>query len=155
MAEQFKGDLMERIERLERANFRWRVVGLTAIAGVLLLGGYAVSQKEQQKPQAAPTAGAREFPIDPTPAPVTYTNFVRVSVTPEELILDLALNTQTNPDSNQPIRIANRVVMNFFTAKRLMTALQGVVQQYETTYGPLELDFQKRIIPGAKAPSGK
>src|SRR5262245_49040908 len=47
--------------------------------------------------------------------PVTYTNFARVSVTPEELILDLALNSERTPDMNKPIRTSNRVVMNFYT----------------------------------------
>ena len=35
--------------------------------------------------------------------------------------------------------------MNFFTAKRLLNALYGVVTQHETAYGVLELDFQKRL----------
>lgn len=146
---------MERIERLERANFRWRLVSIVALTGVLGLAGYAWSQREQQKAPGLQPADPANFPIDQAPAPVTYANFVRVSVTPEELILDLALNTQMTPDAAQPIRVSNRVVMNYFTAKRLSNALQGVVQQYEATYGPLELDFQKRILPGAKNPAGK
>lgn len=139
---------MERIECLERARNRWRLVSLVALAAILLVGGSAFSQREQQK-------GPGTFTVDPAPAPVTYTNFVRVSVTPEELILDLALNTQLEANPKEPIRVSNRVVMNYFTAKRLANALQGVVQQYEEAYGPIELDFQKRMLPKAKRPAGK
>ena len=146
---------MERIERLERANFRWRLATLIAFAGILVAGGFAFSQRLQPKGAGEQPLPAVNFPVDAAPAPVTYANFVKVSVTPEELALDLGLNLDVNPDPKQPIRISNRVVMNYFTAKRLSNALQGVVQQYENTYGPIELDFQKRIVPGANAPGGK
>ena len=146
---------MERIERLERANKRWQVVCLCAVValiGALSFTAYAFTQREQEKggqpPQPAP-----EFPMETAkPLPVTYTNFVRVSVTPEELILDLALNTQVTPDAKQPIQVTNRVVMNFFTVKRLSLALQQVLQQHEAVYGPIELDFQKRAVRGGKGP---
>lgn len=144
---------MERIERLERANVRWRLVSLLAFVGILGVGGYAFSQRAQPNgPAGQPPAN---FPVDAAPAPVTYANFVRVSVTPEELALDLGLNLDVNPDPKQPIRMSQRMVMSYYTAKRLTSALQGVVQQYENTYGPIEVDFQKRVVPGANVPAGK
>jgi hypothetical protein len=145
---------MERIQRLERANFRWRLSSILAFAGILGLGAYAFSQREQQKAPLAQPAVQGNFPIDQGAAPVTYTNFVRVSVTPEELILDLALNTQVEVDPKEPIRVSNRLVMNYFTAKRLSNALQGVVKQHEDTYGPIELDFKNRMLPAAKKGGG-
>ena len=33
--------------------------------------------------------------------------------------------------------------MNFFTAKRLMNHLIGVISHHENIYGPLELDIQR------------
>jgi hypothetical protein len=85
-----------------------------------------------------------QFPTDYSQLSTVYTNFCRVSLTPEELVLDFGLNTQLQPNPTEPIKLSHRVVMNFFTAKRLMNALIGVVQQYENTYGVLELDFQRR-----------
>jgi hypothetical protein len=151
---------MERIESLERANKRWRFVGISAVLAlivVLVVTSHAFSQREQkkadaQKPQPQPAAPV-EFVIDRTPAPVTYANYVRVRVTPEELVVDFGLNTQTKPEPDEPIRFSSRVVMNYYTAKRLSNALQQVVQQHEATYGPLELDFQKRALQGAKRPA--
>jgi hypothetical protein len=107
------------------------------------------------QPQQAP-----QFPTDISNISTVYTNFCRVSVTPEELILDFGLNTQVQPNPAEPIRLSHRVVMNFFTAKRLMNALLGVVSQHENAYGVLELDFQRRARnvaqqrPGAARPGG-
>ena len=94
------------------------------------------------------------FPVDNSEMSTVYTNFCRVSVTPEEMILDFGLNTQLTPTPTEPVRLTHRVVMNFFTAKRLMNALLNVVNQYESTYGPLELDFQRRFR-GLRPPAGQ
>src|SRR4051794_7932705 len=95
--------------------------------------------------EAAPTGAALpQFPTDSAGLSTIYTNFCRVSVTPEELVLDFGLNTQISPTPTEPIKLSHRVVMNFYTAKRLMNALLGVVSQHENTYGVIELDFQRR-----------
>ena len=95
-------------------------------------------------PPAAPAEQPPQFPTDYSTLSTVYTNFCRVSVTPEELVLDFGLNTQITPNPAEPIKLSHRVVMNFFTAKRLMTALMSVVNQHENAYGVLELDFQRR-----------
>ena len=52
-------------------------------------------------------------------------------------------------DSNEPIEIAQRIIVNFFTAKRLLMALHMAVQRHEAAFGVLETDVQKRVVPGA------
>jgi hypothetical protein len=86
-----------------------------------------------------------QFPTDSAALSTVYTNFCRVNVTPEELVLDFGLNPTLTPTPSEPIKLTHRVVMNFYTAKRLLNALYGVVTQHETAYGVLELDFQKRL----------
>ena len=100
---------------------------------------------EETRPAAeAQAQQAPQFPTDYSGLSTVYTNFCRVSVTPEELVLDFGLNTQITPTPSEPIKLSHRVVMNFYTAKRLMNALIGVVNQHENAYGVLELDFQRR-----------
>jgi hypothetical protein len=137
---------MDRIEKLERANVRWRLISLGA---ALAVAGYALAQGQRNK---GPEVGLdiQKIPVEKTPAATTYTNFCRVSVTPEELILDFGLNTQVEPDPKEPVRVSSRVVMNYFTAKRVLLALNNVVTEHEKSYGNLELDWQKRLVPGAK-----
>src|SRR5262245_8671593 len=102
------------------------------------------------EPQAQPQApGAQvQFPTDAGALSTVYTNFCRVNVTPEELVLDFGLNPTLTPSPAEPIKLTHRVVMNFYTAKRLLNALYGVVTQHENAYGVLELDFQKRLRGG-------
>ena len=103
------------------------------------------SMADEMTPPVAPEQVAQpQFPTDYSALSTVYTNFCRVSVTPEELILDFGLNTQVVPNPSEPIKLSHRVVMNFYTAKRLMTALMSVVNQHENAYGVLELDFQRR-----------
>ncbi len=108
---------------------------------------------EETKPALPPEAAAGQppqFATDTSALSTVYTNFCRVSVTPEELVLDFGLNTQIQPVPTEPIKLSHRVVMNFYTAKRLMNALLNVVGQYENTYGVLELDFQRRARGGPR-----
>lgn len=74
-----------------------------------------------------------------------YANFCRVTGSPEELIVDFGLNPQPVGMPKDPIDVKQRVVMNFFTAKRLLAALQMSVQRHEAVFGVLETDIQKRL----------
>src|SRR5881396_4279983 len=82
----------------------------------------------------------QQFTTDASQISTVYTNFCRVSVTPEELVLDFGLNTQMIPTGTETVKLSHRIVMNFFTAKRLLLALSQVVQQHEGSFGALELD---------------
>lgn len=100
--------------------------------------------ESQQKPAAAPAQP--QFPTDYSNLSTVYTNFCHVSLTPEELVLDFGLNPHWGPNPpTDPIKVTHRVVMNFYTAKRMLLALQAVVSQHEKAFGTLELDVQKRV----------
>jgi hypothetical protein len=79
-----------------------------------------------------------------------YANFCRVTGTPEELIVDFGLNKNVGPQPGETIEIAQRIIVNFFTAKRLMAALHMAVQRHEAAFGTLETDVQKRVVPQAR-----
>ncbi len=83
--------------------------------------------------------------MDSTQLSTVYANFCRVTGTPEELVLDFGLNTQMTPNPTEPLKLTHRLVLNFYTAKRLLGALHMAVQQHENVYGVLEVDIQKRV----------
>lgn len=88
----------------------------------------------------------------------SYANFCRVTPGYEELIIDFALSPQpigaTQPQ--QKIDIDQRVIVNYYMAKRLMQLLHGAVQRYESIFGVLETDIQKRVRqPGSTQPAKK
>src|SRR5947209_12558995 len=105
-------------------------------------------------PQAQPQQAA-QFSVDSSALSTAYANFCRVTGTPEELVLDFGLNTSMTPVQNEPVKLTHRLVVNYFTAKRLLGALHMAVQQHENVYGVLETDIQKRVRqpgPGAARP---
>jgi hypothetical protein len=99
----------------------------------------AAAAPQQQQPV--------QIPVDIEHMVSTYANFFRVTGTPEELVLDFGLNTQQVTPSGSPesVRLNQRLVLSFYTAKRLLNALQWAVSRYEGNFGVLETDFQKRI----------
>jgi hypothetical protein len=107
------------------------------------------SKKDAQAPDQA--AERQQVQVDDSKALTAYANFFRVAGMPEELILDFGLNTQPFGVPSQPIVVNLRVVLNFFTAKRMLHALQLAVQRHEAAFGVLETDIQKRLRPGIAA----
>ncbi len=74
-----------------------------------------------------------------------YTNFCYVSMKADELILDLAIDPSPLGTQVQELRVDQRVIMNYYTAKRLATMLTGAVQRHEQMFGRLEVDVRKRL----------
>ncbi len=85
--------------------------------------------------------------VDDSSAVATYANFFRITSTPEELILDLGLNQQAFAQGDTTVRIAQRIAVNYFTAKRLLGALAAAVQRHEKSFGEIETDVMKRVHP--------
>lgn len=87
----------------------------------------------------------QSLPLDMTDVQTSYTNFVRVTSTPEEMLLDFGLNVQNNKAKKSPIEVKQRVVMNYYSAKRMATAVQIAIERHEKAFGPIETDVRKRM----------
>jgi len=100
-----------------------------------------------QAPEAAAPQQQQQIQVqvNDEDAIACYANFCRVTGSPEELIVDFGLNPQPVGIPKDPIYVKQRVIMNFFTAKRLLAALQMSVQRHEAVFGVLETDIQKRL----------
>jgi len=111
-----------------------------------------VSSVESEKPEEkrVEAGQAPQIKVDDSKAHACYTNFCRVTGTPEELIVDFALNQQPMGAVSEPLVITQRLVMNYYTAKRLLHALALSVQRHEAAFGVLETNVQKRITPAAR-----
>jgi hypothetical protein len=111
-------------------------------------------EKEIEIPAAAELPAQAQQPqrvqvqIDDTKAMALYANFCRVTGTPEELIIDFGLNPQPFGVPTEPIPVTQRIITNFYTAKRMLHALSLTIQRHEATFGVLETDVQKRVRPG-------
>ncbi len=90
----------------------------------------------------------QQIQVDDSKAVAMYVNFCRVTGTPEELIIDFGLNPQPMGTPTAPIAVTQRIVTNFFTAKRMLHALMMTIQRHEGAFGVIETDVQRRVQPG-------
>lgn len=88
--------------------------------------------------------------VEISSATLCYANFCRVTGTPEELILDFGLNSQPHGTPTEPIEVSQRLVVNYYTAKRMLNALAASVHRHEQAFGQLETDVQKRVVVPAQ-----
>lgn len=153
MADFVTGSDSERIGNLERANRRWCLITCVAVAIAVYSGAIVFSRSDHQpNPTKGQPPGASVPSTDHTLMPVLYVNQVRASLTPEEIVLDLAVATEPTAEANGSVSPAHRVALSYQTAKRLSTALHVAVQRHESTFGPIELNPNNRKLPGT-APS--
>jgi hypothetical protein len=96
---------------------------------------------EAQRQQSQPV----QVQVKDEDAIACYANFCRVTGSPEELIVDFGLNPQPVGVPKDPIVVKQRIIMNFYTSKRLLAALQMSIQRHEAVFGVLETDIQKRL----------
>ena len=122
----------------------------------------AVVEKEEKVKEAKTTENkpkeAKEAVVEQPQAPTgpkitlddseiiaCYANFCRVSSTPEELILDMGLNPQPMARVDTTVKVKQRLIMNHYTAKRMLSALSMALQRHEQAFGVLETDVLKRV----------
>ncbi|MSR30093.1 MAG: DUF3467 domain-containing protein [Gemmataceae bacterium] len=108
-------------------------------------------KKPAGQPEDAPTTQQTEVIFSEKNLHSAYANFARVTATPEEVIIDLALNSNPFATGRQEISIDQRLIMNFFTAKRLFTTLGMTLQKHEEAFGVIELDPRRRVRVQAPA----
>ncbi|MBN1943400.1 MAG: DUF3467 domain-containing protein [Phycisphaerae bacterium] len=78
----------------------------------------------------------------------SYANAFRTNGTAEEVMLDFGINlVAPGQEKDQPeilFQVNNRVVLNYYSAKRLAITLSQLIRRHEDQFGELELDMSKR-----------
>ena len=100
--------------------------------------------------QARQQTGAQQVQlrIDEREMATSYANAFRTNATAEEVMLDFGVNLP-NPaaQADKPeilFRITNRIVLNYFSAKRMTITLSQLIRRYEEQFGELELNVANR-----------
>lgn len=79
----------------------------------------------------------------------SYANAFRTNGTAEEVMLDFGVN-MVNPASQGEetpeivFQVNDRVIMNYYSAKRLAITLSQLIRRHEEQFGELEMDMSKR-----------
>ena len=79
----------------------------------------------------------------------SYANAFNTHGLVNEVILDFGLNMPVPPQPDQPpeimLQITDRIILNYYSAKRLALTLGQLVRRHEERFGELELDDSKRV----------
>jgi hypothetical protein len=117
--------------------------------------GEIVEKPGEDTPAAGDAGQQIRITLDDSGVEASYSNFCRVTGTPEEVIIDFSLNPNPFNRQNQTVRVDKRLVLNHYTAKRLFAALQQTIMRHEQNFGVIELNVQRRLAPGASAAGKK
>ena len=107
---------------------------------------------EEEKIATAATPQTQQI-IEPEGLDPLYANFVRVAGLPEEMVFDFGLNPQPFGSAPAPVKVSQRLIVNYFTAKRLWLALGAFLQRHEQAFGAVEIDVTKRVLPKTQRPA--
>ncbi len=99
------------------------------------------NEKQQAQPE-------QQVKIDAEGVLPTYANLCRVTSTPEEIIMDFAVNPNAfGKVLDEPLKLNHRIIMNYQAAKRVALILGETIRRHEANYGTIELDPRKRVKP--------
>ncbi len=101
-----------------------------------------------------------DLKIQQTGVETTYVNSFKHHPTPEEFMLDLGINRlEPTGQPDRPVEVHfnvnTRLVMNYYTAKRLAAAIVGVVNRYEERFGELDLNANRPASFSQPASAGE
>ena len=101
--------------------------------------------------QAQEQSGQRQITlrVNEQDMKTSYANAFRTNGTAEEVMLDFGLNLMGQPQNTQGqaeivFQVNQRVILNYYTAKRLAITLSQLIRQHEQQFCELELDVNKR-----------
>ncbi len=110
--------------------------------------------------QARQQTGAQQVQlrIDERDMATHYANAFRTNATAEEVMLDFGVNLP-NPaaQADKPeilFRITNRIVLNYYSAKRMAITLSQLIRRYEEQFGELQLNVAERRKGSAGTAAG-
>ena len=111
--------------------------------------GAATDDKPIEEQAREQTGQQVRLRIDERNMRTSYANAFRTNGTAEEVMVDFGLNLLGQPGADEKtpeivFQVNERVVLNYYSAKRLAIALGQLIRRHEDQFGELELDVSKR-----------
>lgn len=105
----------------------------------------ADNKESQTASESKPAASAR-VEWDDSRMVTTYANVANAASTREEVALLFGTNTSWNISGGKPVKIElnNRIILSPYAAKRFMLLLGGVIEEYESRFGKLDVESQDK-----------
>ena len=106
------------------------------------------SAQQVEQPQPVVEEQQVNITLDENDMRTTYSNMFRTNGSVDEVFLDFGINTiipvEEGQDPSLLFKVNDRVILNYYSAKRLAIALGQIVRNHEEQFGELELDIEKR-----------
>lgn len=108
------------------------------------------TDQEHLDQQARQQTGAQQVQlrIDEHEMATHYANAFRTNATAEEVMLDFGINLPNpaaTPEKPEIIfHVTDRIVLNYYSSKRLAITLGQVIRRYEEQFGEMELNVANR-----------
>ena len=113
--------------------------------------GEDVSSEKTIEEQGRDQTGQKQLRvrIDERNVQTSYVSGFRPVMTAEEVMLDFGLNLiRPTGNKDNPVEVVfqanNRLIMSYYSAKRLAIAVSQIVRRYEQQFGQIELNAAKR-----------
>ncbi|MCL5281931.1 MAG: DUF3467 domain-containing protein [Planctomycetes bacterium] len=113
--------------------------------------GEDISSEKTIEEQGRDQTGQKQIRvrIDERNLQTSYVSGFRPTMTTEEVIMDFGLNLiRPTGNKDNPAELVfqanHRLIMSYFSAKRLAMVLGQIVRQYEQQFGEIELNAAKR-----------
>jgi hypothetical protein len=99
------------------------------------------SKKPDTSSSAAPTDDQVKIRWDGSNMRSAYANVFNVTAAREEVVLLFGMNQAFDAGQKElTVQLSDRIVLSPFTAKRMLTVLNNVMQDYESKHGPLDVE---------------
>ncbi len=101
------------------------------------------SARDTSKAASDETKGGTQTKIkwDDSNMRSSYANVCNVASTREEMVLLFGINQSWNAAQRElTVQLSDRIILSPFAAKRLLTLLTGVVREYESRFGTLNIE---------------
>jgi hypothetical protein len=115
------------------------------------MAGPSAAGEKPVEQQAREQTGQQQvrLRIDERNMKTGYANAFRTNGTPEEVMLDFGLNLVSPAPQGENLpdivfQVNDRVVLNYYSAKRLALTLGQLISRHEEQFGALELDVNRR-----------
>ncbi len=93
------------------------------------------------RPRAIPVGAQPKIKWDDSNMRSVYANVCNVAGTREEIVLLFGMNQAWHSGQKEvTVQLTDRIVLSPFAAKRLVVLLEGVVRDYESRYGKLDVE---------------
>lgn len=99
------------------------------------------SKKPDTSSSATPSGDQVKIRWDGSNMRSAYANVFNVTAAREEVVLLFGMNQAFDAGQKElTVQLSDRIVLSPFTAKRMLTVLNNVMQDYESKYGPLDVE---------------